>query len=79
MTMKEELVEKLKQKWMSNYMMAQEMKSASAGSLARKIRQCPPEGYTMIQRPKDVPAGYHKCLEFRLVKLGQQRLFDETY
>lgn len=71
MTLKAKLIELLKEGWMSNYEMEQAIKSSSGGSMARKIRQNPPEGYKMIQRPKEVPEGYNKCLEFRLVRIEE--------
>ena len=74
MSLKERIEEFLKTGWRSNYEMQQWVKSSAADSIARKIRQNPPEDYIMRQRPRNID-GYHKCLEFRLIKLGQQSLF----
>lgn len=74
MSLKEKIEEFLKNGWRSNYEMQQWVKSSAADSIARKIRQNPPEGYKMEQRPRNIE-GYNKCLEFKLVRIGQQTLF----
>lgn len=74
MTMKDKIEEFLKSGWRSNFEMQQYVKSSGADSTARKIRQNPPEGYVWRQRPRRFE-GYRDCLEFRLIKEGQQTLF----
>ena len=74
MTIKGKIEEFLKSGWRSNLEMMQYVKSSGAGSTARKIRQNPPEGYVWRQRPRRFE-GYRDCLEFRLVREGQQTLF----
>ena len=74
MTLREAIEEFLKSGWRSNYEMQQYVKSSCADSVARKIRQMPPEGYTMIQRQRKIH-GYRTCLEYRLVRVGQLSLF----
>ena len=74
MNMREQIEEFLKTGWRSNFEMQQWVKSSGADSTARKIRQNPPEGYVMEQRPRNIE-GYRKCLEFKLVRIGQQALF----
>lgn len=63
-TQAEKLVRLLKENWMSNYQMQQELKSSSADREARRIRKEPPSGYYMAQRKKDCLVN---CLEYRLV------------
>ena len=57
----------LKQGWYSNFQVCMELKSASADRELRRLRENPPEGYKVVQRPKKVE-GYNDCLEYRLVK-----------
>lgn len=66
MSQKETLIGYLKEQWLSNYEMQQLVHSSSADRTARTIRENPPEGFVMVQRPKDVPEGYNRCLEFKL-------------
>lgn len=66
-TQKATLINALKQNWLSSYQMQQLLKSSSGDRTMRTIRQNPPEGYTIQSRPKDVPEGYNKCLEYKLV------------
>ncbi len=63
-TQMEKLTVLLKEKWMSNYMMQQELRSSSADREARRLRKNPPKGYEMLQRQKDCAV---RCLEYRLV------------
>lgn len=70
-TQTEKLILLLKNNWMSNFQMQQELKSSSADREARRIRKNPPEGYIMVQRVKACPV---HCLEYKLQKLGQLEL-----
>ena len=69
MNNKEILIEALKNEWISNYQAQQIVHSSSGDRTLRRIRENPPEGYHIIQRPKDVPEGYNKCLEYRLIEI----------
>lgn len=75
MNMREQIEEFLKNGWRSNFEMQQWVKSSGADSTARKIRKNPPQGYIWKQRPRRYE-GYRDCLEFRLIKEGQQSLFS---
>lgn len=68
-TQTELLTERLKNEWMSNWQIQQFLKSSSGDRVMRYIRSNPPIGYIMESRKKDVPAGYNKCLEYKLVKV----------
>lgn len=65
LTQRERIIELLQGGWYSNYQIQQEIKSSSADREARRIRECPPVGYTMVQRQKKID-GYNTCLEFHL-------------
>lgn len=69
MSNKEILIEALKENWISNYQAQQIVHSSSGDRTLRNIRQNPPEGYQFVQRPKDVPEGYNKCLEYKLIEI----------
>ena len=62
------LIDLLKKQWTSNYEAQQYLKSSSADRIIRFIRETPPEGYVVVSRNKDVPEGYNRCYEYRLVK-----------
>lgn len=66
MTMEQQIIEVLKEKWMSNYQLQQEFKSSSADRIARFVRKTPPEGYYMEQRRKDCE---RYCYEYKLIKM----------
>ena len=66
MTQREKLIELLKENWLSNFQIQQTLKSSSADRIARHIRENPPEGYVITQRPKAESAVW--CLEYKLVK-----------
>lgn len=68
-TQKEKLIKLLKKKWMSSYQMQQAVMSGSAVRTMRRIRENPPEGYTVESRVKKVPVGYGRCLEYRLCEV----------
>lgn len=68
-TATEALTERLKQTWMSNWQIQQYLQSSSGDRIMRRIRSNPPFGYVMESRPKKVPEGYNKCLEYRLTKI----------
>lgn len=70
MTIRQKVEEKLKEKWYSNFQIDMECKSSSANRELRRIRENPPEGYKIIQRPKKKVVGYNACLEYKLVKEG---------
>ena len=57
----------LKDDWYSNFQICMELKSASADREMRRLRENPPKGYIIIQRPKKIE-GYRDCLEYRLVE-----------
>lgn len=60
-------VEKLlKGGWYSNFQVNMKLKSASADRELRRLRQNPPSGYVIKQRPKKVE-GFNTCLEYKLV------------
>lgn len=68
MSNKQTLIEALIEGWISNYQAQQIVHSSSGDRTLRNIRQNPPKGYHMIQRPKEEFEGYNKCLEYRLVE-----------
>lgn len=70
MSIKDKVKDLLMSGWYSNFQINMEVKSSSGDRAARTLRQFPPEGYIMIQRPKQIE-GYNNCLEFRLVKVGE--------
>lgn len=65
MTMEQQIIEALKEKWMSNFQLQQEFKSSSADRIARFVRETPPENYHIEQRRKDCD---RYCLEYKLEK-----------
>lgn len=67
MTIRQEVEEKIKKQWYSYFRINMEVKSSSADRELRNIRQNPPEGYKVIQRPFKMD-GYRSCLEFKLVE-----------
>lgn len=69
-TQKEKLIELLKKNWMSSFQMQQAVMSSGADRTMRRIRECPPEGYVIKSRPKNVNDGYSKCFEYKLEKKG---------
>ena len=69
-TQRDILIPILKKKWMSNYEIQRYVKSSSGDRTVRHIRKNPPLGYAVIKRLKDVPEGYNRCYEFRLVSTG---------
>lgn len=69
------LIDLLKKQWTSNYEAQQYLKSSSADRIIRFIRETPPEGYVVVSRNKDVPEGYNRCYEYRLVK-EQKNIWD---
>lgn len=60
----------LEKHWLSNYEMQQIIRSSSADREARKIRENPPVGFKMEQRPKKIE-GYNDCLEYHLQAVGE--------
>ena len=54
MNQKERLTEELKQRWMSAYEMQQFLKSSSADRIMRTIRENPPAGWLIVDRPKKI-------------------------
>ena len=64
------LIEALKEQWLSNYQMQLLVQSSSGDRTMRSIRQNPPEGFFVEKRPKDVPEGYNRCSEYKLVRIG---------
>lgn len=65
-TQEQRLIELLKKNWMSSYQMQQALCSSSADRVMRRIRKNPPKGYAIVQRNKNVPEGYARCLEYKL-------------
>ena len=57
----------LKSGWYSNFQICMELKSASADREMRRLRENPPKGFIVAQRPKKIE-GYRDCLEYRLVE-----------
>ena len=57
----------LKEDWYSNFQICMKLKSASADREMRRLRENPPKGYIVVQRPKKIE-GYRDCLEYRLVE-----------
>lgn len=72
-TQKEKLIELLKKNWMSSFQMQQAVMSSGADRTMRRIRECPPSGYIVVQRPKKVPDGYGKCLEYKLIEVKMKK------
>lgn len=70
MTMRERIIQLLKDNWMTNFQVIQEVKSGSADRTVRYIKENPPTGYKVVSRTKKVE-GYNPCLEFRLVEVAQ--------
>lgn len=66
------IIEALKENWLSSYQIQQLVKSSSGDRSMRSIRSNPPEGFMIIQRPKEVPEGYNRCLEYRLVSTEKE-------
>lgn len=64
-TQREQIIEWLKLKWLSNFQIQQIICSSSADREMRRVRKNPPEGYVMVQRPKKIE-GYNTCLEYHL-------------
>ena len=75
MSQKEKLTAELRLRWMSAFEMQQFCKSSSADRTMRTIRENPPQGWVIIQRPRKIE-GYNNCLEFKLVQEGQRNLFE---
>lgn len=71
-TQKEKLIELLKKNWMSSFQMQQAVMSSSADREMRRLRENPPEGYEIQQRPKKMPKGYRPCLEYKLVEVEEE-------
>lgn len=71
MNQKERLTEELKQRWMSAYEMQQFLKSSSADRIMRTIRENPPAGWLIVDRPKKIER-YTPCLEYKLVQEARQ-------
>jgi len=67
-TQREVLIPLLKKRWMSNYEIQRAVNSSSGDRTVRRIRQFPPLGYSVLKRLKDVPEGYNRCYEYRLVR-----------
>lgn len=67
MTIKQQVIEKLKKGWYSNFQINMEVKSSSADREVRRIRENPPEGWIIVQRKKLLPDGYNPCLEYTLM------------
>lgn len=67
MKQREQVIELLKNSWMTNFQVQQELKSSSADREVRRVRENPPQGFKVISRTKKIE-GYNPCLEFRLVK-----------
>lgn len=72
MTMREQIINLLKNEWLTNFQVQQELKSSSADREVRRVRENPPTGYKVISRKKDMPKGYNPCLEFRLVEVSNE-------
>lgn len=68
-TLIKEVEELLKTGWFSNYQMNMCLMSSSADREMRRLRENPPEGYEIKQRPKKMPKGYRPCLEYKLVEV----------
>ena len=62
-----QVLELLQNDWYSNYQINVICKSSSADRIMRFIRKTPPEGFRIAQRKKEMPEGYRKCLEYKLV------------
>lgn len=67
--MRDEIINVLKNEWISNFQAQIRFKSSSADRAIRDIRQNPPIGFEVISRKKKVE-GYNPCLEFHLQKIG---------
>lgn len=69
MTLREEVLNLLKNGWYSNFQINVECKSSSADRIMRMIRENPPEGFKIEQRKKEVPEKYNRCLEYTLLPI----------
>ena len=68
-TIKEYVIERLKEGWHSYFQLQMLAHSSSADREVRALRANPPEGYMVLQRPKKILVeGQRPCLEFRLVE-----------
>lgn len=72
-TIKEYVEERLKAGWCSNFQLQMMANSSSADREARRLAANPPDGYTMVKRPKKILLeGQHPCFEYRLVKKSEE-------
>jgi hypothetical protein len=70
-TLRNKVIEKLKEDWYSNFGINVACKSGSADRIMRFIRENPPEGYFIDQRKKEQPKKYNPCLEYKLCEVLQ--------
>lgn len=68
-TLRDKVIELLKEGWYSNFQINMKLKSSSADRIMRFIRENPPEGYFIDQRKKEQPKEYHPCLEYKLCEV----------
>lgn len=65
--LRDKVTELLKNDWYSAFQINVICKSSSADRVMRFIRENPPENFRIAQRKKEVPDGYYKCFEYKLV------------
>lgn len=68
-TLRDEVIQLLKNGWYSNFQINMIIRSSSADRVMRMIRKNPPSGYCIEQRQKKLVLGYRPCLEYTLKKV----------
>lgn len=73
MTVIKDVENLLKSGWYSNFQLQMTVQSSGADRAARKLRECPPEGYIFVQRPKEIVVeGQRRCLEYTLQRIDEK-------